>query len=352
VQKIKEEWPTVSVITVSVNGKKWLKSLFESILASNYPSNKLEIIYVDNGSTDGSIEFVKDLFKNDSRLKVIQNTKNLGWSPANNQGIKIAKGEIILCISNDMEVDPKWIEEIAKVMNSDKTIGLVQCNSLSLWDRKTPDSGMNYLDKFGYAYSYAPLKASFEVFYAEGMAFAVRQEVIKEIGVLDEYFFMEYDDMDYSWRARLAGYRIFFVPTAKVYHARGGTVGSTYFQRINNAKWYTRNHIVTLIKNYELSTVAELFPVILAMESTKILYLLLIKKNQKLAIAASKGLLQVLRDMRVIFKKRIEVQKLRKVSDKVIMKSMYPFNPWSLRLFLVLQAKGKRLVITSKTPNE
>ena len=81
-----------------------------------------------------------------------------------------------------------------------------------------------------------------------------RSEVIKKVGMFDDYFFMEYDDMDLSWRARLGGYKVFFVPTAIVYHARGGTVGATYFQRINNVTWYTRNHLVTLIKNYELKT--------------------------------------------------------------------------------------------------
>jgi GT2 family glycosyltransferase len=347
VQVIKER-PTVSIVTVSMNGKKWLKGLFESILASNYPSNRLEIIYVDNGSTDGSISFVKDIFKNDYRLKVIENNKNLGWSPANNQGIKVAKGEIVVCISNDMKVDRDWIGEIIKVMQSDQTIGIVQCNSLSMWDPKIPDSGMNYLDKFGYAYSYAPSHESCEVFYAEGMAFAIKQEVIKEIGALDEFFFMEYDDMDYSWRARLAGYRVFFVPTAKVYHARGGTVGATYFYRINNAKWYTKNHIVTLVKNYELTTVVKLLPVILAMESAKIMYLLVVKKNEKLAIAALKGLVSVVKDFGIIFQKRVAVQNTRKISDNAIMKSMHPFNPWSLKLFLMLQAKGKRLAITGK----
>lgn len=344
-QEIPEEWPFVSIVTVSVNGKKWLKGLFTSILASDYPSNKLEVIYVDNGSTDGSIEYVKGLITNQLMSKIIKNNENLGWSPANNQGIKIAQGKIIFCISNDMEVDPKWIKEIVRAMNSDKTVGIVQCNSISLWDRKTPDSGMNYLDKFGFAYSYAPLKAVSDVFYAEGMAFAIRQEVVKEIGVLDEYFFMEYDDMDYSWRARLAGYRILFAPTAKVYHARGGTVGSTYFQRINNTKWYTRNHIVTIVKNYELGTILQVLPIVLSIEITKIIYLLIVKKNHMLAIAASKGLFNVLRDMRIIFKKRIVIQNMRKISDKVLMESMYPFNPWSLRMFLVLQAKGKRLTI-------
>jgi hypothetical protein len=81
------------------------------------------------------------------------------------------------------------------------------------------------------------------------------------------------------------------------------------------------------------------------MEGAKFLYLLVVKKNQQLALAASKGLFEVLRDLPTIFKKRAVVQSLRRVSDREIVNSMHPFNPWALRLFLVLQARGKRLAI-------
>ena len=350
VQEITIEWPAVSIIIVSLNGRKWLKGLLKSILASNYPHDKLEIVFVDNGSTDGSIGFVKEMIGDTLRLKMIQNPINVGWSPANNQGMRVAKGEIIVCLSNDMEVDPNCVKEIVKIMKADKHIGVVQCNSLSLWDRRTSDSGMNYLDKFGYAYSYAPLEETFEVFFAEGMAFAIKREVIGKVGMLDDYYFMEYDDMDFSWRVRLAGYSVFFVPTAKVYHARGGTVGATYFQRVKNVMWYTRNHLVTLIKNYELKNLLKLLPIVLAVEIMKILYLPLMKKNWKVAYAALRGIFYVLKDFRIIFQKRMEVQRMRKISDKEIMKFMHPFNPRLLRLFLILQAKGKRLVLSGKPP--
>lgn len=349
-QEVKTEWPTISVITVSLNGKKWLKQLFGSILASNYPGGKLEIIFVDNGSTDGSVEFVKDIFTNDARLKIIQNKANLGWSPANNQGMRIAKGEIIVCVSNDMIVETNWIKEIAKVMEADKHIGMVQCNSLSMWDRRTPDSGMNYLDRFGYSYSYASSKINYEVFFAEGMAFAIKREVINKVGMFDDYFFMEYDDMDLSWRVRLGGYKIFFVPTARVYHARGGTVGATYFQRVNNVTWYTRNHLATLIKNYQLKTLLRLSPIILIVEAIKIGYLAIVKKNLKLSYAAFKGILQVTKDLRIILQKRAQIQGIRTVSDQEIMQVMHPFNPWLLRLFLVMQAKSERLVLNTNPP--
>jgi len=349
-QVIDGKLPVVSVIAVSLNGKKWLEGLFTSIKKSDYPANKLEIIFVDNGSTDGSVEYVKEMFPNDNRLKVIANKTNLGWSPANNQGMRIAKGEIIVCISNDMLVEKSWLKEIVKVMQADSSIGMVQCNSISMWDRKTPDSGMNYLDALGYSYGYAASNKNYEVFFAEGMAFGIKKEVIQKVGVFDDYFFMEYDDMDLSWRVRLGGYRIFYAPAAKVYHARGGTVGATYFQRVNNITWYTRNHLVTIIKNYELETLVKLTPIVMSVELIKILYLATVKKNTKLANAALKGILQVTRDLRLIFQKREEIQRFRTVPDKEILKMMHPFNPLLLRLFLVKQSRSERLVLHITPP--
>ena len=276
--------------------------------------------------------------------------RNIGWSPANNEGIKVAKGDIIVCLSNDMEVHPQWLKEITKFMKSDQKIGVVQCNSLSMWDRKTLDSSMNYLDKFGYSYGYVPTDHPQEVFFAEGMAFAVKKAVIEDIGMLDDYYFMEYDDMDFSWRTHLAGYKVVFVPKAIVYHARGGTVGKTYFQRVKNVEWYTRNHFITLIKNYEIGNLVKILPVVLGMEIVKVFYLLIVKKNRKIAFAALRGIYQVVKDFKIILKKRKEVQKIRKISDKEVMKYMHPFRPKLIYSFLVSQSKGNRFILNSNPP--
>ena len=163
--------------------------------------------------------------------------------------MKVARGKIIVCLSNDTEVDSQWLKEIVKVMESDSSIGIIQPIFISMWDKKTLDSGMNFLDRYGFAYSYSPQEKTCEVFFALGTAFAIRNHVFKEIGGFDDYYFMEYDDMDLSWRARLAGYKVFFCPASIVYHAGGGTVGRTYFERnIRNIVQYVRNHFVTLIK--------------------------------------------------------------------------------------------------------
>jgi GT2 family glycosyltransferase len=345
-----EDWTPISIVIVNLNGRRWLEKCLKSVMESDYPQDKLEVILVDNGSTDGSIEFVKEAWK-DPRIKIIQNKENLGWSPANNQGMKVAKGEIIVCLSNDMEVDSRWLKEIVKLIKRDPRIGIVQCNSISMWDRKTIDSGMNFLDKYGFAYSYSPQERPWQVFFAEGMAFAIRNHVFREIGGFDDYYFMEYDDMDLCWRTRLAGYEVFFSPASIVYHARGGTVGSTYFEkRVRNIVQYVRNHFVTLMKNYELKNLLRVLPVVLFIQFMKMLYFIK-ARNTRLVLATLKGISLVLKDMKLIMQKRREVQQeVRKVSDEMVLKFMHPFRPMLLRLFLAAQAKGQRFILNSYPP--
>lgn len=339
--------PIISVIIVNMNGKKWLSKCIPSVLESEYPRNRIEFVLVDNGSIDGSVEFVE---KNYPGFRIIKLPINIGWSPANNEGIKSSTGDIIVCLSNDMEVHPLWLREIATFMEANKNVGIVQCNSMSMWDHKIYDSSMNYLDRFGYSYGYVPTDSPQEVFFAEGMAFAVRIDVIKKIGAFDDYYFMEYDDMDLSWRVRLAGYRIYFLPSAVVYHARGGTVGKTYFERINNVGWYTRNHLVTIIKNYETMNLLKILPTVIAIEIGKIIYLLTLKKNLPLSKAALKGIFQVLKDLKIILKKRKITQLTREVDDKKIMSLMHPFAPSLIYSFLAEQSKGKRFIQNTIAP--
>jgi len=346
------ELPKVSIIIVNLNGKRWLEKCMPSVLNSNYPRDRIEVILVDNGSTDGSVEFAKELLKKEQvKFKIIQNRKNRGWSPANNQGAEVAGGKILLFLSNDMEVDKNWIREIIKIFKLDPKAGVVQCNSISMWDRKTLDSAMNYLDRYGFAYGYFPQENPWKVFFAEGMAFAIRKNVFDTVSGLDEYYFMEYDDMDLCWRVRLAGHEVYFSPKSIVYHARGGTVGGTYFKRqTRNTVQYVRNHYVTLIKNYELKNLIPALFIVTNIQIGKITYFL-IKRDFRLAKATFIGIFQVLRDLKLILKKRKKVQKnIRKISDKKVMTYMHPFLPSLLYKYIILQKKGKRFILNSKPP--
>lgn len=348
--EVSSEKPLVSIILVNQNGKKWLQTLLKSIQESDYPEDSIELIFVDNGSTDGSADFVRKECRA-IKAKVIENKKNLGWSPANDQGARVADGEILVFLSNDMQVDVQWLNEILKVITLKPSIAVVQCNSVSMSDKTIIDSGMNFLDKYGFAYSYVPQGRPKSVFFAEGMAFAIKHDVFDQVGGFDEYYFMEYDDMDLCWRVRLAGYDVFFAPASIVYHARGGTVGSSYFtKRTRNITLYVRNQYVTLLKNFELKNLPAAVTVVTSFQMAKIIYFA-VRKKSELTIATIKGALMALKDLKLIWKKRQQSQySIRKVSDKQISSLFHPFQPKLLYSFLVSQAKGKRLVLKMKPP--
>ncbi len=342
--------PNVSVLIVNFNGKRWLEKFLDSVLNCDYPKEKKQVILIDNGSKDGSVEFVLSKLESNPELMMIQNSENLGWAKAINKGMKIATGEFIAAISNDVEVDREWLKEIIKVMNSNPKVGLIQCNSISVWDRKTPDSAMNYLDKFGFSYGFESTGKPMAVTFAEGLAWATRRTVVDKIGMLDEDYFMEFDDQDFSWRTILAGYQVFFVPTAIVYHVRGGTQGRTFFQRLRNSTWYTTNHMATLIKNHSAMTLFQTIPFVVTVYVGKAVYLSL-KKKPAFAFAIFKGFFLLLSGLKQTLQKRWIIQnKVRRVPDKEVLKFMVPFNLKLLLSFLTSQSKGNRFILKVQPP--
>jgi len=336
----------ISVVIPSYNGLKWLRQCLPSVLESEYEN--FEIMVVDNGSNDGTAEYLREVGKENPAVRMIRNEGNLGWSPATAQGFRESQGEILVGLSNDMEVDSVWLKEAMKVFESSAKVGMVQFYSLSMWDRTTPDSARNFLDRFGYAYAYQASQQPARVFVAEGMAFAIRKSAYEFVGGFDESFFMEYDDMDLSWRVILAGYDVVFSPAAKVFHARGGTVGATYFTRkLDNIQRYTKNHLVTISKNASTANLLFSLPVVFAMELGKAAYFL-IAGETNISRAIAEGLLSFAEDITATMEKRRTVQRqVRRVSEKEVLVRMVPFQPVALYLFLKGQGAGKRLVLKS-----
>ncbi|MBM3254160.1 MAG: glycosyltransferase, partial [Candidatus Omnitrophica bacterium] len=111
--------PDVSIIIVNFNGKQYLEKCFNSLFNLNYPKSHIEVIMVDNGSSDDSIDFTKKHF---SKVKIIQNDVN-NYCKANNLGIKESKGEFVALINNDTRVDKNWLIELIRVITNDRKIG-------------------------------------------------------------------------------------------------------------------------------------------------------------------------------------------------------------------------------------
>jgi hypothetical protein len=116
-----KDLPSVSIIVVNYNGKRFLEECFDSIFSLSYPKEKLEVILVDNGSTDGSLDLVKDKYPN---VLIIQNTVN-NYCKANNLGIASSKGKYVALLNNDVKVEKNWLIELIKIMERDERIGAV-----------------------------------------------------------------------------------------------------------------------------------------------------------------------------------------------------------------------------------
>ncbi|MGA2387236.1 MAG: glycosyltransferase family 2 protein [Candidatus Bathyarchaeia archaeon] len=307
--------PLVSVIIVNFNNKRLLENCLSSVFKSDYPN--LEVILVDNASTDGSIEFAKAKYPNQN-LKITQNQRNLGFAMGNNVGIKHSKGEYLVFLNNDTEVEEKWLKELIDVMKTDRNIGAAQCKLLLMHERRKFDNAGGYVDRFispivrGIEeYDYGQYDEITEIFWAKGAAFAVKRKVLNEVGLFDEDYFLEYEETDLCWRIWLKGYKILFVPKSIVFHAGGASISR---KKLETYYCFHRNHITTLLKNYDLMNVAKYLPPLLFIKIATDM-----RSIRTEHLIRLRAILFNVRNLRKIWQKRQKVQiDIRSISDDAL----------------------------------
>ncbi len=235
--------PKVSVVIANYNGERFLKECLESLYLQNF--RDFETILIDNNSSDQSIEIVTEQYPG---VILLQNIANKGFAEATNQGIRIARGKFILTLNNDTRLDPGFLEEIVHPMEKDEMVGI--CASKMLFPDGRINSTGTCISRSGAAWDrgmsepdhgqYDHLK---EVFGACAGAALYRKSMLEEIGLFDQDFFMYMEDVDLSFRARLAGWRCEYVPGAVVYHHHGGTVGVGS----DTAVYYVNRNIIWVV---------------------------------------------------------------------------------------------------------
>jgi GT2 family glycosyltransferase len=325
-------FPLVSVIVVNYNGAKFINRCLSSLFKTDYPN--FEVIFVDNASTDGSIEYAREKFGDDSRLKFVVNDRNYGFAEGNNIGFRHADGDYIVFLNNDTEVDSNWLKELIKVMKSDPTIGVGQCKSLWMYNPALIDNAGAFMDPLGYTYIrgfgkdrnlYGTVE---EVFQADGASMIVKRDVVDDVtlgdGPFDSDYFAYYDDVDLSWRVKLRGYKIVCVPTAIIYHARGRGHSKIPAHLVFHA---CKNHLMNIIKNYSFSNLIKWFLPCLFIELGNV-YLDIVRGEFKHGLARYKAILWNLINMKKIWEKRLVVQHfIRRVPDSYLTKHMVRFDP-------------------------
>lgn len=312
----------VSIIIVNWNGKKQLADCLSSLEKIDYPS--MEIIVVDNGSTDGSkkeIQKSKSKYQNNNlKFKIILNKKNLGFAKANNQGFKKAKGEYVLILNNDTKVTPDFLTKLVQVIKSDEKIGVVQ-PKIIFSDSGRLQAGGAFLTKTGFLHHLGfgknpndvKYNQPLQIFSANGACMLVRRQVIEKVGLFDPDFFCYFEETDFCWRVWLSGYQIVYAPRSVIYH-RGRQTAiklSSSFIAYHSFK----NRICSLIKNLGTPKLVKTLPLnLLFSQATTLAYL--VGGELLSAFAIQKAILWNMLNLRKTLKKRKKIQvSLRKISD-------------------------------------
>ena len=230
------------VIVVNWNGQRWLADCLRSIDAQQEAG--VEVVLVDNASTDGSVDYVRRQFPG---VRVVALDRNEGFAKANNLGAKDASCDYLVFLNNDTRARPGWLRALFAAADRNQDVGLV-ASRLVYMDR--PDlidsAGDGYL-RCGGAYKMwhgrpaATAPGERDVFGVCGAAFLIRRSLFEALGGFDERFFMIYEDVDLSFRARLRGARIVYAPDATVDHAGSASIGrvsaDAVFYGQRNLEW-------------------------------------------------------------------------------------------------------------------
>jgi GT2 family glycosyltransferase len=346
--------PKVVIITLNWNGQKYLSGCLESLLKIDYQNFK--IIVVENGSNDGSKEYLQNNFKD--KIKIIDLPKNTGFAKGNNLGIQEAfkdpSVKYIATINNDAKVDTNWLKKMLEIIEKDKKIGMIAPKINFFYEPDLIDSagiiigadggGMNRGFKEKDVGQYEKTE---EVFGACAGAALYSREMLEAINLNDEnYFdndhFAYYEDLDLAWRGRLAGYKCIYTPKARVWHVHSATsISYSPFKAFH----VQRNRLYTIIKNYPLGLMFKAFFILTPLRYIHLVNSVRIKKGPSAKLKEKtrgtemikiviKAWWDFLVNIPNMLKKRKIVQKNIKKVDNIEIKSWFKKFPASLNVMI------------------
>lgn len=236
--------PDFSVVVVNWNGKADLTRCLASL--NQQTLGNFEIIVVDNGSTDGSVEMIRE---NHPKVQLITLPRNTGFSIANNRGIDQARGRYVALLNNDAFPQPGWLDNLYRALEDYPEVGFCASKILRYPEVELIDSVGDTFSILGRGVKVGmgqPDRGQFEeprfVFGASAAAAAYRRDMLEDIGLFDEDFSpANLEDVDLSFRAQLAGYRCLYVPQAVVHHRVSATLqrlgGETFYLHVRNSEY-------------------------------------------------------------------------------------------------------------------
>lgn len=265
--------PRVAVVILNWNGKVLLEQFLPSLGRSSYPN--LELVVVDNGSTDHSVSFLQQQYP---QIKTIILSENLGYAGGYNAALQQVEADYYILLNSDVEVSPGWVEPLIELMETHTNVAASQPKLLSFHHKnKFEYAGASggWIDSLGYPFARGRVLEHCEtdhgqydkaapIFWASGAAFCVRAKAFHEMNGFDASFFAHQEEIDLCWRLQRKGYQIYSCPQSVVWHVGGSTL-----PKGNSQKTFLnyRNNLWMLAKNLPFGTLCWVLPIRFALDA-------------------------------------------------------------------------------------
>lgn len=327
---MKNKYPLVSIIMANWNGGEVYEKCLISLSKMDYPS--WELIVVDNGSEDGTTELSLDPKFRIKNSILIKNKTNVGFAPANNQGLTKARGKYLLLLNNDTLVNSNFLNIMVKKMEEDVTIGVIQPKIRMMDTPEYLDNAGSFLTRIGFLHHWGFAKKDTkefdkerEVFATKGACMLIRKSILKDtLGLFDDSFMSYFEETDFCWRVWLMGHRVIYYPKTEIRHKVGYTIKRLDVGNLNYH--YYKNRICSLIKNLSLLSLIYMLPIHLIV-STSIFVIFLIRGSGKKSFLIVKAICWNALNLINIFKKRKQIQSRRILKDRNLFKKLLvPIN--------------------------
>jgi GT2 family glycosyltransferase len=304
--------PRVSVIIVNFNGQDYLENCLVSLQQQTYPD--YEIILVDNASSDRSIEIAQQ-YADD--VKLVISGHNLGFAGGNNLGVQHTTGDYLAFLNPDTIVQPAWLIELVNAMTTIDRAGLATAKILLLSEPDRINTCGNDVHFTGiptvrgWRLPASSMDQIEEVCSVSGACFLMRKQVFVEIGGFSDDFFLYCEDNDLAWRAQLAGYSCWYVPTSVVFHRYAPRFGADKFYFLE------RNRYRVVLQNLRWKTIVLLFPALALSDIITWGYALL--QGRKHAVAKLRVYGWFLTHWKTVAAARREVARFRRAPDRELL---------------------------------
>lgn len=308
----------VSIIILTHNSKNFIKQCLESVTNQDYEN--FELIVVDNNSTDGTKKLLSEInLEKSISVKIILNSTNLGYNLGNQVGIENAKGNFIGIVNPDVKLAKSWLQNIMNTLTNKQEV--VAASGRFFNSKGEIKSTGGIMDIYGAVRQRNQDEVeSKSFFYIPGSAFVFRRDVLSKIN-LDPNLFMYYDDVDFTWQARLLNYEIGYCENADAVHFEGHSLST-----LTPSKFYyiAKNRIYICTKNYSSNRIIRRIFQINFLVFLDSLYYSIKFKSPRYFLAGIKAWLWNLTNFKKLRIERKKIQRQRNVSDSDLEKNMYP----------------------------